>query len=118
MKLKMGMIAVVVMGSFLTGCVTYSDIQKRALTYSGHTDKSPQAYAECVQPKWMEFSASAHIVPQGENRTIVFPTPGGSEYVTMTLSVDKSPSGSDVSMRTQPSLGSFEKQWKAAQSCL
>ena len=97
----------------LAGCVSYADIQKRPPVHEGKTSKSPDQVASCVLPKWMETSASAHIVPDGDARVIVVPS--NAELITMTLTAS---SGGDVAMRTQPSVSTFDKQWQQAQSCL
>ncbi|QNK01686.1 hypothetical protein [Dyella telluris] len=120
MKLKMGLVAFAVIGSLLTGCVSYGEIQQRKPLFTAHTDKSPQTYLECVQPKWMEENTFAHIVPNGDDRTLVMPNPGtGAQgQVLSTLSATKSATGTEVAMRTLPSISSFSKRRGEAEACL
>lgn len=106
-------VAMIGIGLLLAGCVSYADIQARPPVHEGKTSKTPDQVANCVLPKWMESSASTHIVPDGDARVIVVPS--NAELITMTLTA--SPSGA-VAMRTQPSMSTFDKQWEQAQTCL
>lgn len=103
----------------ISGCATYSELQKRPPTFTADTSRSPQHFTECVLPQWMNMSPAAHIVPDGETRTIVVPIQGSmSPAVALTLSATPTGGQTHVEMRHMTSTSDFRKQWKEAQSCL
>lgn len=103
----------------LSGCATYSDLRQRQADYSAETTKLPQTYVDCVLPQWMDTNSASHVVNNGEERTIVVPAGGAAtSQVLMTLEVTPTPKGSHVEMKHMPSIGSFDRPWSQAQSCL
>lgn len=111
--------AVAAMLVILAGCATYSDLRDRPADYSADTTKTPQAYAECVLPKWIESNAGAHIIADGDSRVIVAPVGGGTPTaVAATLTASPTAAGSHVEMKHMPALNKFTDQWGQARSCL
>lgn len=102
----------------LSGCATYSDLRERPADFSAETSKTPQEYAACVLPKWIDFSAGTHVIADGDARVVVSPVGGGTPTaVLMTLTASPNASGSRVEMKHMSSLSKFSEQWQAAQSC-
>lgn len=111
--------AVVLVIATLSGCATYSDLRERPADFMGDTAKTPQAYLSCVEPKWVNFNAGAHIITDGSGLVLVVPVGGGTPTATMmTLAATPGASETHVEMKHMPSLSDFSKQWQAAKSCL
>lgn len=103
----------------LAGCASYASVSDRMPIHQAHSSKSPDTYMACVAPKWSETSASAHILPDGDRRVLVVPIAGfAGDQVMMTLTVTPQADGSDIAMRTMPSVSTWQQQWDQAQACL
>lgn len=104
------------------GCApTYSELRERAPLYQGHTTMTPQAFVDCALPKWLNQSALAHVVKDGDSRVVVMPRDG---YVTVpraTLTASPSiSSGSSIVLQTKfysASNSKTKELWSAAQAC-
>lgn len=105
----------------IAGCApTYSELRERAPLYQERTTMTPQAFVDCVLPKWLDQSALTHIIKDGDSRVVVMPRDG---YVTVpraTLTASPSTSGSLVVLQTKfysTANSKTKKMWAAAQAC-
>jgi hypothetical protein len=109
----------VALAAMLAGCATYSDLKERPADFTGSTSKSPQAYLECVVPKWTDEYAGSHIITDGGGLVLIAPVGGGTpSVVAMTLTATSMDGGTRIEMKHLPSLSDFTDQWHQARSCL
>lgn len=101
----------------LAGCTSYSELQAMGPSLDLVTSKSPEAYAGCLAPKFMEiWPGNVSIIPDGENTVISAAGNGQTMFATVTIE----PSGR-VTLREMPhvNIGSaFERAQEATRSCI
>lgn len=110
--------AIIAAALLLPGCATYSEMQATAPVLELTTDKTPDAYAGCVAPKFMDiWGGMVSVIPDGES-TVVTVGDGGAMFATLTATPNGS--GTHAVMREMggPRIGTtFDRARVAAQSC-
>lgn len=111
-------ILIVVM--LLSGCVSYSEMQAKAPVLELDSAKSPDTYAGCVAPKFMEiWPGMVSVIPDGENTVVAVAAAGGT--MTATVTIAPTAPGSHVTLREMShiNLGSvYERARVATKSCI
>ncbi|ALM84725.1 hypothetical protein [Bordetella sp. N] len=101
--------------TLLAGCTTASDMLKKDPVFYGHTQRTPEAYAECVADAWRR---------QGENVKVTN-IDGGADVVTdsatgltSALRVQKWANGTVQIRMSARSSWSSQEQVQAANICM
>lgn len=98
----------------LAGCMTAPNTPSIVLGSA----KSPEAYAQCVYPKWQDRNAQATLTQKRDNYTITAPSRVSASQV---LEVHKAAEGSNVSIYLRGPLAStlgVSSLEDSARSCL
>jgi len=101
----------------VSGCATYSQVQKMQPIHEADTTQTPQQFTDCALPKMVEFQADAHAMKDGDSMVIITPVGNRGADIAGTVTATPANGGSHIVMRSALG-GKAEKPWAALQACL
>lgn len=103
----------------LSGCTSYSSLQKKDPFMQLNSTKLPSLYVGCIAPKLMDiWEGSVSIIPDNQKTIVVSKV---LQTITTTLTISPSANGSHIELREISRLGvgkPYERSRAVIQSCI
>lgn len=109
-------VKLVVMVLALAGCASVGDLEKKAPSFTDHTNKSADEYRRCIVPAWVKIYSSVHAVDTSDGYQVIAPSPVAE--TDELLIVRAMTNGADVSLHERIASMADSRYLKEAKACL